>query len=149
MYNVTSMTVMWHSVTSAIFNHRQPNKVSVPAGDWLRNLLQVSSGPGGWGGGTPIWNRRECSSEILNLTPKGDRLKTHKYDMQWVFTSNRLLVRHIYFSKIQQITLAMRQVWTEKWKEKALFSLLVGCLRRKRSKPSCFRQEPISNRLLV
>ena len=25
-------------------------------------------------------------------------------------TSNRLLVRHIYFSKIQQITFAMRQV---------------------------------------
>ena len=28
--------------------------------------------PGG-GGGTPIWNRRGCSSEILNLTPKGDQ----------------------------------------------------------------------------
>ena len=24
-------------------------------------------------GGTPIWNRRECSLEILNLTPKGDQ----------------------------------------------------------------------------
>ena len=24
--------------------------------------------------GTPIWNRRGCSSEILNLTPKGDHL---------------------------------------------------------------------------
>ena len=65
------------------------------------------------GGGTPIWNRQGCSSEILNLTPKGDhlgvaqafcdpwrrpiwawlkqiltpkrdRLKTQKYDMQWV-----------------------------------------------------------------
>jgi len=23
------------------------------------------------GGGTPIWNRRGCSSEILYLTPKG------------------------------------------------------------------------------
>ena len=30
------------------------------------------SGPGG--GGTPIWNRRACSSVILNLTPKGDNL---------------------------------------------------------------------------
>ena len=28
--------------------------------------------PGGRGG-TPIWNRRGCSSEILNLTPKGDQ----------------------------------------------------------------------------
>ena len=28
----------------------------------------------GGGGGTPIWNRRGCSSEILNLTPKGDHL---------------------------------------------------------------------------
>ena len=37
----------------------------------------------GWGGGTPrprvggrtpIWNRQGCSSEILNLTPKGDHL---------------------------------------------------------------------------
>ena len=27
--------------------------------------------PGG-GGGTPIWNRRGCSSESLNLTRKGD-----------------------------------------------------------------------------
>ena len=26
------------------------------------------------GGGTPIWNRRGCSSEILNSTPKGDHL---------------------------------------------------------------------------
>ena len=26
------------------------------------------------GGGTPIWNRRGCSSEILNLTPKGNHL---------------------------------------------------------------------------
>ena len=26
------------------------------------------------GGGTPIWNRRGCSSEILNLTPKRDHL---------------------------------------------------------------------------
>ena len=25
-------------------------------------------------GGTPIWNRRGCLSEILNLTPKGDHL---------------------------------------------------------------------------
>ena len=25
-------------------------------------------------GGTPIWNRRGCSSDILNLTPKGDHL---------------------------------------------------------------------------
>ena len=25
-------------------------------------------------GGTPIWNRRGCSSEILNLTPKGEHL---------------------------------------------------------------------------
>ena len=29
--------------------------------------------PGG-GGVTPIWNGRGCSSEILNLTPKGDHL---------------------------------------------------------------------------
>ena len=36
------------------------------------HLLQCFT-PGG-GGGTPIWNRRECSSEILNLTPKGDHL---------------------------------------------------------------------------
>ena len=26
------------------------------------------------GGGTPIWNRQGCSSEIFNLTPKGDHL---------------------------------------------------------------------------
>ena len=25
-------------------------------------------------GGTPIWNRQGCSSEILNLTSKGDHL---------------------------------------------------------------------------
>ena len=26
------------------------------------------------GGGTPTWNRQGCSSEISNLTPKGDHL---------------------------------------------------------------------------
>ena len=25
------------------------------------------------GGGTPIWNKQGCSSEMLNLTPKGDQ----------------------------------------------------------------------------
>ena len=41
--------------------------------DVLRLLEQLKCfAPGG--GGTPIWNRRGCSSEILNLTPKGDRL---------------------------------------------------------------------------
>ena len=25
-------------------------------------------------GGTPMWNRRGCLLEILNLTPKGDHL---------------------------------------------------------------------------
>ena len=66
-------------------------------------------------GGTPIWNRRGCSSEILDLTPKGDhlgvaqafrdpirrpirawlktperhRLKTHEYDMQSVFNDKK------------------------------------------------------------
>ena len=30
--------------------------------------------PRGGGGGTPIWNRRGCSLEISNLTPKGDHL---------------------------------------------------------------------------
>ena len=42
---------------------------------YLSNRPQVSVGynpPGG--GGTPIWNRRGCSSELLNLTPKGDHL---------------------------------------------------------------------------
>ena len=34
---------------------------------WLRP-------PVGGGGGPPIWNRWGCSSEILNLTPKGDHL---------------------------------------------------------------------------
>ena len=27
------------------------------------------------GGGTPIWNRRGYSSEILNLTPKGETIR--------------------------------------------------------------------------
>ena len=35
-------------------------------------MAERSGIPGG-GGGTPIWNRRGCSSEILNLTPKGDQ----------------------------------------------------------------------------
>ena len=33
--------------------------------------LWTCSKPGGWK--TPIWNRRGCSSEILNSTPKGDQ----------------------------------------------------------------------------
>ena len=35
-------------------------------------LEKESDDPGG-GGGTPMRNRRGCSSEILNLTPKGDQ----------------------------------------------------------------------------
>ena len=54
--------------------------------DVVNKIMQISgemntlrccqlSYPGGRGvGGTPIWNRRGCSSEILNLTPKGDHL---------------------------------------------------------------------------
>ena len=34
--------------------------------------ISLSREPPGRGG--PIWNRRGCSSEILNLTPKGDHL---------------------------------------------------------------------------
>ena len=37
----------------------------------IMNSARFTSPPGG---GTPIWNRRGCSSEILNLTPKGDHL---------------------------------------------------------------------------
>ena len=36
--------------------------------------FRCSDPRGGGGGGTPIWNRRGCSSEILNLTSKGDHL---------------------------------------------------------------------------
>jgi len=44
---------------------------------WVNNFMVLTNGkvnmnPGGRG--TPIWNRRGCSLEILNLTPKGDRL---------------------------------------------------------------------------
>ena len=39
-----------------------------------RNMHCLSSSGSRGGGGTPIWNRRGCSSEILNLTPKGDHL---------------------------------------------------------------------------
>ena len=39
---------------------------------YITLLVYWISVPGG--GGTPIWNRRGCSSEILNLTPKGDHL---------------------------------------------------------------------------
>ena len=40
----------------------------------FRNLERVVVVGATRGGGTPIWNRRGCSSEILNLTPKGDHL---------------------------------------------------------------------------
>ena len=37
-------------------------------------FIEICFAWGGGGGGTPIWNRRGCLSEILNLTPKGDHL---------------------------------------------------------------------------
>ena len=40
----------------------------------------VTVTPGG--GGTPIWNRRKCSSEILNLTSKGDHLGVAKANFE-------------------------------------------------------------------
>ena len=36
-------------------------------------MLWLSLDSRGGGGGTPMRNRRGCSSEILNLTPKGDQ----------------------------------------------------------------------------
>ena len=64
-----------------VFYHSQHEAIS----KYLRNIISplnlrlefgyVTHNPaGGGGGGTPIWNRRGCSSEILNLTPKGDHL---------------------------------------------------------------------------
>ena len=41
--------------------------------DW-RTLLTTIAEQFKSRGETPIWNRRGCSSEILNLTPKGDHL---------------------------------------------------------------------------
>ena len=45
-------------------------------GKCFSDILSDTNVPKGsdTGGGTPIWNRRGCSSEILNLTPKGDHL---------------------------------------------------------------------------
>ena len=37
-----------------------------------KGKLLKSFSPRGWG--TPLWIRQGCSSEILNLTPKGDHL---------------------------------------------------------------------------
>ena len=51
--------------------------INIYRNDWLidRSSERASTGVlGGGGGWTPIWNRRRCSSEILNLTPKGDHL---------------------------------------------------------------------------
>ena len=38
----------------------------------LQKAFELGFILGGWG--TPRWNRQGCSSEILNLTPKGDHL---------------------------------------------------------------------------
>ena len=43
-------------------------------GTMITNITFRGNCPRGWGGGTPIWNRWGCWSEILNLTPKGDHL---------------------------------------------------------------------------
>ena len=36
----------------------------------LLSVCIIGETPDGGGGGTPLWNRRGCSSEILNLTPE-------------------------------------------------------------------------------
>ena len=55
-------------------NNRSCLKLTNPDYNIIIFVLVVNLDPGGGGGGTPIWNRRGCSSEILNLTPKGDHL---------------------------------------------------------------------------
>ena len=45
---------------------------NVNSRDKSTNSCYLHQGPVAPGGETPIWNRRGCSSEILNLTPKGD-----------------------------------------------------------------------------
>ena len=41
-------------------------------------------------GGTPIWNRRGCSSQILNLTPKGDHLGIAHSSFLWPLKETNL-----------------------------------------------------------
>ena len=54
-----------------LHNHQAP--VVQPLDSAIQRLNnQGQDNP--WEGGAPIWNRRRCSSEILDLTPKGDHL---------------------------------------------------------------------------
>ena len=50
----------------------------------------VPSPPPPPGGGTPIWNRRECESEILNLTPKGDHRSRRGSSFLWSLKETNL-----------------------------------------------------------
>ena len=56
-------------------------ELTIPCVDFVKKIIFVFKAysdlvnwlePQGGGGGIPIWNRRGCSSEIFNLTPKGD-----------------------------------------------------------------------------
>ena len=40
---------------------------------FMEDVQRDDSGLPRGGGGNSIWNRRGCSSEVLNLTPKGDQ----------------------------------------------------------------------------
>ena len=58
-------------------------ELTIPCVDFVKKIIFVFKAysdlvnwlePQGGGGGIPIWNIRGCTSEILNLTPKGDHL---------------------------------------------------------------------------
>ena len=58
------------NVSFCLWPHTTNLEVQLPIEKWLFCNFRWFSKPRG---GTPIWNRRVCSSEILNLTPKGDQ----------------------------------------------------------------------------
>jgi len=58
-----------------ILNEHAPLKQTIVRGNkvpYMTEQWRKAISPGGKG--APIWNRRGCSSEILNLTSKGDHL---------------------------------------------------------------------------
>ena len=66
--------VVWNLTNNDPVGYLHVQRMCYRDGNFIHSVCANCYSNNSPGGGTLTWNRRGCSSEILNLTPKGDHL---------------------------------------------------------------------------